>query len=291
MCRFDKAKFSALLVLACVGARPLLAATSTVTTTADSGPGSLRDAIASASSGDTITFSLTYPATITIASTLWIGTNLTISGPGDSHLAISGNNTVQVLQIGSGVTAVISGVTIESGFVGDAGVGNAGVGAGISNGGTLTLTNSTLSRNAVFGEGAVRGGGIYNAGTLTLTNTSLFDNNAFQGGGIYNDGGTVTLVNSTLSGNISHHDGAGIFTRFGTLTLVNTTLSGNVSTDHCGGVCGFGTIALINSTLSGNTDVQGAGGIVVGGTLTLKNTIIANSGGGNCSVFATVTSY
>ena len=59
-----------------------LAATITVTNTNDSGSGSLRDAIASAAAGDTVNFNLTDPATITLASRLAIGTNLTISGPG-----------------------------------------------------------------------------------------------------------------------------------------------------------------------------------------------------------------
>jgi hypothetical protein len=50
----------------------LAAATITVTNTNDSGPGSLRDAIANASSGDTINFSLTYPATITLTCGTWL---------------------------------------------------------------------------------------------------------------------------------------------------------------------------------------------------------------------------
>ncbi len=73
--------------------------TITVTNTNDSGAGSLRNAIASASPGDTINFSLTYPATITLASTLTISTSLTISGPGAANLAISGNNAVEVLVV------------------------------------------------------------------------------------------------------------------------------------------------------------------------------------------------
>jgi hypothetical protein len=50
---------------------PVFAATLTVTNTYDSGPGSLRDAIAVASPGDTVNFSLAYPATITLGSTGW----------------------------------------------------------------------------------------------------------------------------------------------------------------------------------------------------------------------------
>jgi hypothetical protein len=61
----------------------------TVTSTNDSGAGSLRSAISNAASGDTVNFSLSYPATITLTSgTLSIGQNLTISGPGSSSLTI-----------------------------------------------------------------------------------------------------------------------------------------------------------------------------------------------------------
>ncbi len=58
-----------------------------VTTTADSGAGSLRAALASANNGDTITFSLTLPATITLTTDeLRLGHNVTITGPGASML-------------------------------------------------------------------------------------------------------------------------------------------------------------------------------------------------------------
>src|SRR5512135_3501374 len=57
-----------------------------VTTTGDSGPGSLRDTLALAASGDTITFSLTLPATIALLSELPITQSVTIQGPGAGSL-------------------------------------------------------------------------------------------------------------------------------------------------------------------------------------------------------------
>src|SRR5574337_1076311 len=74
------------------------AVTHTVTTTADSNitppPGSLREAIIFANPGDTITFSLTLPATITLSGAELppISKNLTITGPGSLLLAVSGGN-------------------------------------------------------------------------------------------------------------------------------------------------------------------------------------------------------
>jgi hypothetical protein len=75
----------------CLGAWSAQAATLTVTSTADSGAGSLRSAIASASSGETINFNLTYPATITLSSTLVISTNLTISHPAKTYQLLHGH--------------------------------------------------------------------------------------------------------------------------------------------------------------------------------------------------------
>src|SRR5579871_2038657 len=89
-----------LVAVALVGAQLATASTLTVTNTNDSGAGSLRAAIAAAASGDTINFNLTYPATITLASPLQILTSVAISGPGASNLAISGNHSNLVMEVG-----------------------------------------------------------------------------------------------------------------------------------------------------------------------------------------------
>ena len=68
-----------------------------VTNCNDSGPGSLRQAVSSANPGQTVNFNLPHRcSTITLASTIVIGTNLTVAGPGANALAVSGNdaNTV-----------------------------------------------------------------------------------------------------------------------------------------------------------------------------------------------------
>ncbi len=250
--------------------------TFTVTNTNDSGFGSLRDAIANAASGDTINFSLASPATITLASTLSINTSLTISGPGASNVAISGNNALQVFSISGGTTVTISGVTIENGNF-----GGYPFGGGIANGGTLTLTNSIVSGNS----GSYIGGGIYNYGTLTLTNSTVSGNSASYYGGIYNQG-TLTLSNSTVSGNSASYYGG--ISNYGTLTLSNSTVSGN-SASEIGGISNNGTLTLSNSTVSGNS-ASYYGGIFNYGTLTAKNSIVANNAGGNCYLGQTITS-
>ncbi|MBV9676860.1 MAG: hypothetical protein JO185_11035, partial [Acidobacteriaceae bacterium] len=166
------------LVLA--GVLPAWAATLTVTNTDDSGAGSLRDTIATASPGDTIQFSVPNPSAITLTSgKLLITKDLTINGPGAARLALDGNRADRVFEISRGVTVTLSGLTIQN-----------GTGGGIFNFGTLTLTDSTVSGNS--------GGGIVNyGGTATLTNSTVSNN---SGGGISNEG-TLTLTDSTVSGN------------------------------------------------------------------------------------------
>ena len=156
-------------------------------------------------------------------------------------------------------------------------------GGGIYNGGTVTLTDSTVSGNSTTWIHAGGGGGIDNGGTLTLTNSTVSGNSAAYGspgGGITNYDGTVTLVNSTVSGNSADY-GGGIYNE-GTLTLTNSTVSGN-SADYGGGILNLygGTVTLTNSTVSGNYAGSWGGGISNTGwdgnvgTLTLNNTIVA----------------
>ncbi len=238
---------------------PGLATTWTVTSTTDSGPGSLRAALGMAQSGDTINFNLTYPATITLTSGyLSIGTNVTVSGPGAANLFISGSGEIfGVFYVTGGITATISGVTIENGS------------------------------NVTYGEG----GGITNLGTLTVSN-STFSGNSSQttpgGGGIFNQD-TLTVSNSTFSGNSAPAGNGGGIENFGSATVINSTFSGNSSIGAGGGIANYGTLAVSNSTFSGNSVGAGSfgGGIESNATLTLKNTLLAGQqSGGNCYLFS-----
>ena len=195
---------------------PVSAATYIVTNTSDSGPGTLRQAIADAASGDTITFSVTGTITLT-SGELVIARDLTIQG-GASQLAISGNNASRVFSINTGVTATLENMMIKDGYV-----GAFECGGGVINNGTLTVTDSIVSGNTATGLGSC-GGGIYNSffGTLTVSNSTISGNSAPFGGGVRNDG-TVTVMSTTISG---HVFGRGIDNR-GTLTVTDSTISGN----------------------------------------------------------------
>ena len=94
-----------------------------VTTLDDSGPGSLRQAIAEAAPGDTIDFAVTGTITLT-SGELVIDKDLTIAGPGATNLTVSGNNASRVFHVLGGVVAV-SGLTTAEGNGGNNGDGAA----------------------------------------------------------------------------------------------------------------------------------------------------------------------
>ena len=290
----------------------------TVTKTDDTSDGfcgvldcSLREAISSGDSGDTINFAVAGTITLT-SGQLVIDKNMSITGPGSGDLTISGNNASRVFQINAGINVAISGVTITSGSPDSSG-------GGIRNdGGTLTITNTTISGNsAIFGGGGIyntfgstlsltsstiignsatqNGGGIDNpaGSTLNITDSTISNNTAVRGGGIYNRG-TGTLTNTTVSGNTAESSGGGIYNS-GTLTLTNSTVSGNTAFLG-GGIYDFGILTLTNSTVMGNSASANAGGIAnYGGTSTLTNSTVSDntadsSGGGIANAFgATLT--
>ena len=123
-------------------------------------------------------------------------------------------------------------------------------------------------------------------GSPNVTGSIFSGNSSGRGGGsIYNNGGTLAVTNSTMSGNYTYSTGpgGGIYNNAGTLTVTNSTMSGN-SADNGGGIFNGGTVTMTNSTLSGNSASLSGGGIFNAGSATLNyaNTIIANSTGGDC---------
>src|SRR5262249_46771080 len=140
-----------------------------VENTNDSGPGSLRDALAIANDSDTVDATAVSGTILLTSGELQVTHNVTIYGPGAGSLAVNGNATFRVFEnFASKIT--ISGFTITNGLAAD---GNEG--GGILNHGGLTLSDSIVSNSVAFSSAS--------------------------GGGIYCDGGTLTMTNSTISGN------------------------------------------------------------------------------------------
>jgi hypothetical protein len=152
--------------------------------------------------------------------------------------------------------------------------------------GDLTLQETTISGGiapAPYYVPPHNGGGVANyGGTLTVLNSTISGNAAAvyctafcysgSGGGVANLGGTLIVTNSTIAGNSALFSGGGVANLGGTLIVTNSTISGNGD----GGVRNYGTGTVTNSTISGNVGNFG-GGVLNNGTLTVLNSTITGN--------------
>jgi len=270
-------------VLALLKVSASAGAAESVTTTSDSGGGSLRQAIlnANASGGGDIVFATNVSGTITLLSPLPCLTNVTITGPGTNLLTVSGNDQFQVFRMNSGTTNSLSGLTIADGSLPSNFNAPMTYGCGISNAGSLKLANCAI-RGCIFHEEATGGGGIYNGGDLLMKNCVVADcldsapMGSGPGGGIYNagdlrmedctvsgcrarggggiaNGGNLLLTNCIIESCSSYvqADGGGI-ENSGSLTAYSCTISNCYASWTGGGICGGGSVALTNCTLINN---------------------------------------
>ncbi len=157
--------------------------------------------------------------------------------------------------------------------------------------GTLVLTDSTVSGNSVYNSAYdAMGGGIYNGnGTLLLTDSTVSENtvstsqyNAY-GGGIHNRNGTLLLVSSTVSNNNASSTirgaafGGGIFSSGGSASLHNSAVIGNLI---CGNYFAGGSaisatpLTLDNCTVSQNASLFITASAVRGFDLEVTSSIV-----------------
>jgi fibronectin-binding autotransporter adhesin len=240
---------------------------------------------------------LTLLLTLVCASTAWSAiftvTNTNDSGPGSLRAAIeqaNANAGADEIVFADGVSGTI---TLASALptVTD------GAGLLIDGGGDVTVSgNRDLRvfavdpgaafslRNLIVSDGhdGDYGGGIINEGTLTVTDSTFSGNHAADSGAGIANFGTLTVSGSTFSGNSGDFDGGGIYNEGELLKVTNSTFFGNKGGFGGGGIISYGgPVEVVNSTISNNTSFEGAGGIY-GGMFTLRNTIVANNAGGNC---------
>ena len=259
---------------------PAANATFTVNTTDDVDNGacvvshcSLREAINAANAlpdTNTITFSIpggdpgcpSGICTINLTGVLPdLSTDMTITGAGANVLKIRRNTggDYRIFTINSGKIVDISGLTITNGHVTSASSNN--FGGGVYNSGTLSLTECAVSSNSATGGNGNFGGGIWNevGHALTLTRS--------------------TVSGNSISGGSGNRDGGGVYNR-GTLTIVNSTISGNTAASGAiGGGLGTdtGSVTIVNATVANNTAGAGGGLAIFSGGLNLKNTIVGDN--------------
>ena len=156
-------------------------------------------------------------------------------------------------------------------------------GGGVFNGGSATITDSSIHQNAATVNS---GGGITNQGTLTLSNVMIVDNTTpGLGGGIANEG-TLNSTDSNFDRNTAN-GGGGIWISAGaSLTLTGGGLLDNEATaQDGGGILNFGDAVISSATLESNrSSMLDGGAISSSGTLTIDGSTLsgnsAREGGG-----------
>lgn len=194
------------------------------------------------------------------------------------HILSGVSLTLSKLTLRNG-TAATGGAVLNAGVLSISDVTISDSVATDSGGGLTTLAGatSTLNLSTITNNQAPTAGGVSNSGTLSLTDTTVADNSATttDGGGLLNSASAdATISRSTFVGNAATFSG-GAITNAGTLTFVNSTLSTN-SADTGGALSTSGASTLTNVTIANNSATTTAGGVSSSTENTsVRNTIIA----------------
>ncbi len=224
-----------------------------VTSSADAGAGSLREALAQVCNNGLITFDPSLAGQSLNLGTYGINERVvTIDGTASPGLSL-----INVF-FGVGTDAAL---TINSlSFTGNSASGL----TYIRNEGRLSLNGVTLANNQTAG--------LINQGQLTMNGGGLANNSFY--GALYTSEKSQSILNGvTIIGNSR---GIYISNNLSRVILNNTTISGNQS----GVSVGDGTLLATNSTISSN---EGTGLGIVGGVVELRSSIVANNSVTDCS--------
>ncbi len=267
--------------------------------------GSLRQLVANAQYGDTITFEPAVTGEISLGGAqIVIDKKITLIGPGAEILALSGNDVSRLFEVKASGSLAISGLTLRKGKATD---GMPGVqttpatagepGGAILSSGDVMLADCIIENNTaghggdgVAGSGANggHGGAIASFGNLALTRCVLTDNRAGNGGDFYwslpftggvggdggnggavaSMGGSVKIVDCSIERNAAGDGGTGYKTAGSQVTKQGRGGSG-------GGVFAAGTFSIVTSTLA-----QNRAGLTPLGYMAADNVDKASNGGG-----------
>lgn len=264
-----------------------------VTSTADSGAGTLRDAITSANAAagpHTIDFSGVSGQTITLEGDLPVieedlslqGSDVTLSGDESHRCLIADEASLEVNDMTvtgcadyiGGVGAAYGDVVVnDSTITGNQGTYGGGVGVYAGN---VAISGSTITGNT----GDLGGGVLGYAGSLTIDNSTISGNTASVGGGVaaYEAINVSITGSTTISGNEADAAGGGVSVKYAeTLTIEDSTITGNNARDG-GGLFAYVLESLVDSTIiSNNTASDEAGGAFVFGNLALVESEISGN--------------
>jgi hypothetical protein len=196
-----------------------------VTSSADSGTGSLRSALETVEEGSGVIL------------------------PSKGNITMSGDleRTQSIVIEGNEATLNLNGYHLKTG--------------GIGPGGLAKIRISRL--HITKGRSTANGGAIENEGILTLESCIFSDNEAAGNGGVIyhnsSSGGALTVLGSTFYGNRANSGGA-IYTNAGTLTLRGNLFWANTAAASYPIVCGTAASAEVRTQGSNVTDIPSGAG-------------------------------
>jgi hypothetical protein len=298
-----KLKCQILLALTLLAAAIASAHTLSVTSTADSGWGTLRAALASAKDGDRIDATRVRGTIHLTSGELFVGESVVIVGPGPAKLAVDSNFSSRAFHIGFGTVVNLASLTITNCASLIMSLYPYIYGGGIYNDhAVLTVSNCVVTGNLSYGGAGIANDGYSGSATLTIINSFVTANSvpieSSSGGGILNYGengsATMTVINSTVSDNDAGFLGGGIFNDAyegsAIMTVVNSTVSGNDAGWSGGGIYNAGwngtaSLTLENSTIAENQAGSGGGVYNAGYSGTASLTIT------NCAIIGNQSLY
>ncbi len=218
-----------------------------------------------------------------------------------------------IFNAGSGEVTIASSVVADNTAHGEAPspTMSTAAGGGIYTEGMLSIDDTTISGNLLdaksgYANASALGAGIANSGTLNISRSTLSENSGMAcvydagnskpfGGGIYQSGGTATIINSSIVSNeitaiytypdeffLTEARGGGVFGDAGLTILHSTIVQNQILPDLPGDVRGGGVsganIVMHNSIVAGNA---GAPNVDLDGALTSSgfNLIGISTGG------------
>lgn len=228
-------------------------------------------------------------------------------------ITVNGNGTGGTCSLADAIITANSGTNFGNCTGGTGGADTINLTTDVTLNAALNMITSDIT---IEGNGhIISGADLYNGpkvsstGTFTLKNATITHCRDMSGGGLANNGGIMTIVNSSVTYNTADEPtyggyGGGIYNS-GILTILNSTISNNVSNFNDAGASGgyggglfqsgIGTVTITNSTFNNNfaDDVGGGIALMSSSTINMLNSTISgndsNYGGGIFANIGTLT--
>lgn len=200
------------------------------------------------------------------------GVYMETNGSASIRYALINNNTASGtagsgggLFVADGASATVSFTDIRSNTANRAGGGIELFDDAMTTGATtVSLRQVYVGENAIDTPAPGNGGGLHAGGAATVDAimSTFAGNDAAEGGGLWiNSAGSLTLSNSTVSGNSAINDGGGVYDNGGaTLDLSSVTVASNTAGGNGGGLVSESDAGFsIQNTIVGTNSAGGSG--------------------------------